>query len=71
MARIKFSERTLERLGFQRVDLGDGYHDMVLTIGRGWSINYGEGSFELSHDGHSVPLRCRGAEHLRQIIQVL
>lgn len=71
MARIKIKERVLEALGFARVEPEDGMHYYVLSLHRGWTIEYTDGIVELVHEGYAVPLNCRGEKHLRQIIQVL
>lgn len=71
MARIKINERVLEALGFARIELEEGMYYHALELHRGWVIEYTDGVVELVHDGYAVPLRCRGVEHLRQIIQVL
>lgn len=71
MARIKIKERVLEALGFARIELEEGMYYHALELHRGWVIEYTDGIVELVHDGYAVPMRCRGVEHLKTLIEVL
>lgn len=65
------NEKVLRALGFKRRELDEGLFYYRLTLHRGWHIEYTDGLFELVHDGYAVPLRCRGEEHLKLLIEIL
>lgn len=67
----KINTKVLGALGFKRRELDEGLFYYVLTLHMGWQIEYTDGLFELVHDGIAVPLRCRGEEHLKLLIEVL